>query len=133
MTKRVFEIEWDDDNGPLWMNTSNLLLCLTHYCKNSKFTVRDVTGDGEANPDPESAGPLRGDGEVVESNKRYAIVPMFGRRKRCLVEMHGPALEEYMPEQRLWVERAEDEYAIPGMKIPFCVLRRDDWIRGAEL
>ena len=56
--KRVFEIEWDK-GGPLWMNTSNLLICLTAYCQNTRFTVRDVTGDGQANPEPESAGPTK--------------------------------------------------------------------------
>lgn len=55
--KRTFEIEWDDENGPLWMNTSNLLLCLTRTCRNDEFTVRDVTGDG-CNDQPETAGPL---------------------------------------------------------------------------
>ena len=50
--KRVFEIEWPDDNGPLWMNRDNLLLCLTSYCRNSEFTVRDVTGDGNCDPTP---------------------------------------------------------------------------------
>ena len=57
MTKRIFEIEWSDDNGPLWMNTSNLLLCLTEYCRNDVFTVRDVTGDGEAIEGHETSGP----------------------------------------------------------------------------
>ena len=57
MTKRVFEVEWDDDNGPLWMNTSNLLLCLTEYCRNSVFTVQDVTGDGQASDEAETSGP----------------------------------------------------------------------------
>ena len=44
--KRVFEIEWPDDNGPLWMNRDNLLLCLTANCRGTEFTVWDVTGDG---------------------------------------------------------------------------------------
>jgi hypothetical protein len=55
--KRIFEIEFDNDCGPLWMNTSNLLICLTNTCKNSKFTVRDLTGD-QCNPAPETAGPV---------------------------------------------------------------------------
>jgi hypothetical protein len=50
--KRVFEIEYPDDCGPLWMNRDNLLLCLTSYCCNTEFTVRDVTGDGECDPSP---------------------------------------------------------------------------------
>ena len=55
--KRRFEIEWPDDCGPLWMNTSNLLLCLTAVCTNTRFSVRDVTGDGEANIATETSGP----------------------------------------------------------------------------
>ena len=27
--KRVFEIEWPDDCGPMWLNRDNLMLCLT--------------------------------------------------------------------------------------------------------
>ncbi len=56
--KRVFEVEWEDDFGPLWMNTSNLLICLINTCKYSRFTVKDVTGDGKCNSSPESSGPL---------------------------------------------------------------------------
>ena len=55
--KRTFEIEWEDDNGPFWMNRDNLLICLTEHCRNSVFTVRDVTGDGECDTAPETSGP----------------------------------------------------------------------------
>ena len=55
--KRKFEIEWPDDNGELWMNTSNLLLCLLRTCSNSEFSVRDVTGDGHASTHTEKGGP----------------------------------------------------------------------------
>jgi hypothetical protein len=54
--KRTFEIEWPDENGPMWMNVSNLLFCLTETCRNTRFTVRDLTGDGDIQT--ESAGPL---------------------------------------------------------------------------
>lgn len=64
--KRSFEIEWEDDCGPLWMNRDNLLLCLTHYCRNSKFTVRDVTNDGECDKNPNSSGPI-GKQTLIES------------------------------------------------------------------
>lgn len=57
LMKRTFEIEFPDDLGPLWMNTSNLLICLTNTCVNTEFTVKDVTGDGLAITDPETAGP----------------------------------------------------------------------------
>ena len=48
MPLRKFTIEWPDAHGPLWMNTSNLLTCLTSKCPNTQFTVRDVTGDGKS-------------------------------------------------------------------------------------
>jgi hypothetical protein len=53
--KRVFEIEFDEENGPLWMNRDNLLLCLCQYCQNDRFTVRDLSGD--CDPAPASLGP----------------------------------------------------------------------------
>lgn len=55
--KRIFEIEYPDDYGPLWMNTDNLLICLTATCPNTRFTVRDLTGD-QCDPSPSSAGPV---------------------------------------------------------------------------
>jgi hypothetical protein len=58
VTKRTFEIAWPDDLGPLWMNTSNLLVCLTQACPNTRFTVVDVTGDEAASAAPETAGPV---------------------------------------------------------------------------
>lgn len=45
--KRAFTIEVADDYGPMWMNASNLMMCLTSYCKNTKFTVRDITNRPE--------------------------------------------------------------------------------------
>jgi hypothetical protein len=63
MPIRKFAIEWPDENGPLWMNTSNLLMCLTSYCPNTRFNVTDITGDGEASPQPETSGPRLGEGE----------------------------------------------------------------------
>lgn len=44
--KRTFEIEWNDDLGPMWMNEENLLNCLhgTEKCSPGLITaVRDVT------------------------------------------------------------------------------------------
>ena len=41
--KRVFEIEWPDDNGEFWMNVDNLFLCLNAYCKNTTFKIKDLT------------------------------------------------------------------------------------------
>lgn len=48
--KRIFEIEYPDDHGPMWMNRDNLLICLT-----TEFTVTDVTGDGALVPMPATA------------------------------------------------------------------------------
>ena len=32
--KRIFEIEFPDDLGPMWMNKDNLLLTINAYCDN---------------------------------------------------------------------------------------------------
>jgi len=55
--KRIFEIEFDDKCGPLWLNKSNLLTCLTNTCINTKFTVRDLTRDG-CDESAETLGPI---------------------------------------------------------------------------
>lgn len=62
-----------------------------------------------------------------------AVVRMFGQTKRCQVEVIGPPQTEYMKNQIYWVERPEDEYGIPQLKPPMCVLRRSDWLRGSEV
>ena len=59
-----------------------------------------------------------------------AVVFKFGEHRRCRVEWHGEELDEYTPMQTYWVERCEDEYGIAQMKGTFCVLRRDEWIKG---
>lgn len=55
--KRIFEIEFDDNYGDFWMNKYNLLTCLTNTCINTKFTVRDLTGDG-CDESAETLGPI---------------------------------------------------------------------------
>jgi hypothetical protein len=57
MSERTFVIEWDEDD-PAWMNTGNLLICLTETCPNTKWTVTDVTGDRLMNDQPMSQGPV---------------------------------------------------------------------------
>lgn len=59
--KRIFEIEFPGSLGPLWMNTSTLLWCLTTntHTSNVKITVRDVTGDGLVGDEPESAAGVK--------------------------------------------------------------------------
>ena len=44
---RTFTIEFPDDNGALWMNKDNLMMCLTTdtCCKNTPLIVTDITGD----------------------------------------------------------------------------------------
>jgi hypothetical protein len=66
------------------------------------------------------------------ASRCYAIVSMFGRRKRCEVTAYGEQQTEYRPDRMLWVERGEDEYARPHYEPPFCVLYREDWLRGEE-
>ena len=71
--KRTFEIEFSDDLGRLWMNRDNLLLCLTSYCPNTKFTVKDVTGDGQCDPTPHTVEPDLGRNERLLSDIRGAV------------------------------------------------------------
>lgn len=45
MTKRIFELEWDEELGEMWMNEDNLAICLytdTHTSANL-VAIKDVT------------------------------------------------------------------------------------------
>lgn len=64
------------------------------------------------------------------SSRCYSVVSMFGMKKRCAVTAHGEPQASYDKQHTLWVERCEDEYAIPSYKPPFCVLYRKDWLQG---
>jgi len=54
---RKFSIEWPDHLGPLWMNTDDLLTCITETCRNTRFNVTDITNDGECDGLPRASGP----------------------------------------------------------------------------
>ena len=43
--KRMFEIEFPDSLGSMWMNVDNLMLCINAYCKNQDGNIKatDVT------------------------------------------------------------------------------------------
>ena len=43
--KRVFEIEFPDELGEMWMNQDNLMLCINAYCdnKDGRIKATDVT------------------------------------------------------------------------------------------
>ena len=44
--KRVFEVEWDDELGPFWMNKDSLLACLNtklHCGEGLIQNIEDVT------------------------------------------------------------------------------------------
>ena len=44
--KRIFEIEWNDDFGPMWMNKDNLIQCLCtkeHVGDTVALKVTDIT------------------------------------------------------------------------------------------
>ena len=62
----------------------------------------------------------------------YALVTMFGKWRRCQVTAYGEPQERYSSEQTLWVERGEDEYAIPHYSPPFCVLTREAWLQAGR-
>lgn len=66
--KRTFTIEFPDDLGDLWMNKSNLLICLTNTCPNTRFTVQDITGD-QCDPLPESSGPIGSRNQIAQINE----------------------------------------------------------------
>lgn len=54
MMLRVFEIEFDDSLGPMWMNEDNLASCLfseTHI-SNVKVHIRDITDRKDETPEP---------------------------------------------------------------------------------
>lgn len=63
----------------------------------------------------------------------YAVVMMFEKKRRCVVTVYGEPQEEYSKDQRLWIERAEDEYGISSMKPPFCTLTKQDWNLGTPV
>ncbi len=43
--KRVFEIEFPDELGEMWMNRDNLMICINAYCdtKDGRIKTTDVT------------------------------------------------------------------------------------------
>ena len=45
--KRVFEIEFPDELGEMWMNQDNLMLCINAYCENNdgKIKATDITSE----------------------------------------------------------------------------------------
>lgn len=63
-------------------------------------------------------------------SQAHALVTMFGEKRICAVTAIGEPQAAYSREKTLWVERAEDEYATPHYKPPFCILDRWDWLRG---
>ena len=44
--KRIFEIEFPNELGEMWMNQDNLMLCINAYCENKDGRIKatDVTG-----------------------------------------------------------------------------------------
>ena len=68
----------------------------------------------------------------MTQQRKTAVVEMFGLKRVCIVTVYGEQQSEYTRDQVYWVERAEDEYGIPQMKPPFCVLQRQDWLRGKK-
>lgn len=69
-------------------------------------------------------------GDKLITSRCYATVSMFGKNKLCAVTAYGVPQDRYTKDQMIWVERGEDEYAIMSYTPPFCVLYREDWLRG---
>lgn len=70
--------------------------------------------------------------ESCECRQHVAEVTMFGKTLLCRVQAFGEPHASYPPDRTLWVERAEDYYAMSHYSPPFCALTRDAW-REAEL
>lgn len=62
-----------------------------------------------------------------------AEVTMFDRWRTCKVEAFGEPQKRYAKHQTLWIERGEDMYAASHYKFPFCILQRNDWLRGTDV
>lgn len=124
MPKRTFKIEWPDDHGPLWMNKSNLLLCLTGTCKNTQFTVTDVTGDGNCDPSPESAGPATALDKALAATESVQGGAHHLSAKRLLDEIMGdPADGDMTPEEGDAAYDAAPAIPIPAEEIDRIVQR----------
>lgn len=63
----------------------------------------------------------------------YAIVKMFNEHRKCRVRWFGAPLVRFGPDQTIWVERAEDEYAAINRKGIFCILDKSDWLKGSKI
>lgn len=62
----------------------------------------------------------------------YCWVTKFNKSRLCKVEMFGAPQRRYSPDQTLWVERAEDLYGQSHYKEPYCILDREDFLKGIE-
>lgn len=61
---RYFEVEWEDELGPMWMNVDNLILCINAYCEGEPCKARDVTAKVQE--------------LVLRSNPKFFICPSRG-------------------------------------------------------
>ena len=67
---------------------------------------------------------------MSEGDLIQAVVEMFDKKKLCFVEHFGFPMKEYPKSKTLWVERGEDLYAQAHYKQPYCILTREEWLRG---
>lgn len=59
----------------------------------------------------------------------------FGKTKRVVAQLHHMEMDEE-PEEVLWVERAEDWYALMSHQLRskrVAVVRREDWLRAEDV
>jgi hypothetical protein len=62
--------------------------------------------------------------------EHYAQVTMFDQKRTCKVITYGDPQQEYDKEHMLWIQRDEDWYALHHYVEPFCVLKREEWLRA---
>jgi hypothetical protein len=61
--RRIFAIDYPDENGPMWMNVDNLQLIIDSYCKDNKnhgIIVTDITDEFVSYTYVVDAGPDEG-------------------------------------------------------------------------
>ena len=84
MTNRMFEIEWKDELGPMWMNEDNLGSCLftDTYCTDDLCAIEDVTDE------------LTGLRAKVEKVRQISMVSGCGQSCRCVACQIRAALDD---------------------------------------
>lgn len=115
-------VRFKSDSGD-WLVTAQPIDYLDPWDEWLEGALADVQSspNGRGN---HSVGP---DHEPCECSQHVAEVTMFGKTLLCRVQTWGEPHASYPPDRTLWVERAEDYYALSHYQPPFCVLTREAW------